>query len=219
MSKTTTNLKLIKPELTDAADITTYNSNWDTLDNEFRRLDDDLYDTNQKITVIEQTIDREVDTLDDEIQALAQQTEDDLNDLETSVTTINKNISTLEQNIDEVNDTIKDMCLYEHNIKMSRNVDQEDNYDVYFKVMRTTNTKFENETSSNNQTPLWDVASHGYFPAFGQVMGYGSVVGIEFNDTRGDITIYYHNPSHSLGMVNTVEGNITTKSVRKLSFV
>lgn len=34
MSKTTTNYKLIKPELTDVADITAMNKNWDIIDSE-----------------------------------------------------------------------------------------------------------------------------------------------------------------------------------------
>ena len=32
MSTTTTNYELVKPALTDAADITAMNSNWDTID-------------------------------------------------------------------------------------------------------------------------------------------------------------------------------------------
>jgi hypothetical protein len=35
MSTQTTNLKLVKPELTDVADITAFNSNWDKLDEKF----------------------------------------------------------------------------------------------------------------------------------------------------------------------------------------
>jgi hypothetical protein len=35
MSTTTSNLKLLKPELTDSADITAYNENWDKIDQEF----------------------------------------------------------------------------------------------------------------------------------------------------------------------------------------
>ena len=38
MSTTTTNLGLLKPEITDAADITAYNSNWDKLDKELSEL-------------------------------------------------------------------------------------------------------------------------------------------------------------------------------------
>lgn len=40
MSTTTTNYSLIKPELTDVADITATNQNWDTIDAELK----DLYD-------------------------------------------------------------------------------------------------------------------------------------------------------------------------------
>lgn len=36
MSKTTTNFGFIKPELTDAADITATNKNWDTLDEKLK---------------------------------------------------------------------------------------------------------------------------------------------------------------------------------------
>lgn len=41
MSKTTFNYALIKPDLTDVADITAMNSNWDTIDFELNRLDED----------------------------------------------------------------------------------------------------------------------------------------------------------------------------------
>lgn len=44
MSTTTTNYKLIKPELTDAADITAMNPNWDTLDTKLKELSDELDD-------------------------------------------------------------------------------------------------------------------------------------------------------------------------------
>lgn len=37
MSKTTTNYGLIKPELTDAADITAMNANWDKIDEEIKK--------------------------------------------------------------------------------------------------------------------------------------------------------------------------------------
>lgn len=39
MSTLTKNLKLIKPELTDAADITAYNENWDKLDEHSHDID------------------------------------------------------------------------------------------------------------------------------------------------------------------------------------
>ena len=41
MSKTTTNLGLIKPELTDAADITAMNANWDKIDEQITKLSSD----------------------------------------------------------------------------------------------------------------------------------------------------------------------------------
>ena len=44
MSTTTTNYNLIKPELTDAADITAMNSNWDTLDTKLKELNDSAID-------------------------------------------------------------------------------------------------------------------------------------------------------------------------------
>lgn len=43
MSTTTIQLKLTKPELTDPADITTLNQNWDRIDQEIWYLKDDLY--------------------------------------------------------------------------------------------------------------------------------------------------------------------------------
>lgn len=42
MSTKTTNFEFIKPELTDNADITQYNSNWDKVDTKFKTLDDML---------------------------------------------------------------------------------------------------------------------------------------------------------------------------------
>lgn len=44
MSTKTTNLELIKPELQDVADITAFNSNWDTLDENIKALYDALDD-------------------------------------------------------------------------------------------------------------------------------------------------------------------------------
>jgi len=43
MSTKTTNLALIKPALEDVADITAFNSNWDTLDEEIKNLQDAEY--------------------------------------------------------------------------------------------------------------------------------------------------------------------------------
>ena len=39
MSKTTTNFNLIKPELTDPADITAMNENWDKIDEQLKKLE------------------------------------------------------------------------------------------------------------------------------------------------------------------------------------
>ena len=44
MSTTTTNYGLVKPELTDAADITAMNINWDTLDTKIKELSDSAID-------------------------------------------------------------------------------------------------------------------------------------------------------------------------------
>lgn len=42
MSTTTTNYGLVKPELTDVADITAMNSNWDTIDTELKELNETI---------------------------------------------------------------------------------------------------------------------------------------------------------------------------------
>lgn len=47
MSTTTTNYKMFKPELSDPADITKMNPNWDTIDAELNRLN--ILDENNKI--------------------------------------------------------------------------------------------------------------------------------------------------------------------------
>ena len=44
MSTTTTNYGLVKPELTDAADITAMNGNWDTLDAKLKEVSDKATD-------------------------------------------------------------------------------------------------------------------------------------------------------------------------------
>lgn len=49
MSTTTTNYKLIKPELTDSADITAMNQNWDTLDTQLKELNDNAIDPNDLV--------------------------------------------------------------------------------------------------------------------------------------------------------------------------
>lgn len=38
MSTTTTNFNLIKPELTDLADITAFNNNWDEIDKQLKNV-------------------------------------------------------------------------------------------------------------------------------------------------------------------------------------
>lgn len=45
MSVLTQNLNLIKPELTDIADITMMNQNWDTIDSSIKELTDSLNDS------------------------------------------------------------------------------------------------------------------------------------------------------------------------------
>lgn len=47
MSTRTDNLQFIKPELSDAANITTYNENWDKLDGTLKRIDDELQEVKQ----------------------------------------------------------------------------------------------------------------------------------------------------------------------------
>ena len=42
MSTKTTNFEFLKPELTDNADITQYNSNWDKVDTKFKSIEDSL---------------------------------------------------------------------------------------------------------------------------------------------------------------------------------
>ena len=50
MSTITTNLGLIKPELTDAADITAMNENWDKIDEQLSNIDDTIERTLENIT-------------------------------------------------------------------------------------------------------------------------------------------------------------------------
>lgn len=59
MSKTTTNYKLVKPELTDVADITAMNPNWDTLDAELKSLNDKAIDPSE----LDKKVNRTGDTL------------------------------------------------------------------------------------------------------------------------------------------------------------
>jgi len=49
MSIPTSNYGLIKPELTDAADITAYNNNWDTIDNELNKLNEDFSSVDDRV--------------------------------------------------------------------------------------------------------------------------------------------------------------------------
>lgn len=46
MSTTTTNLGLFKPDLTDRADITKFNENWDKIDAELKNLNDKIGEIN-----------------------------------------------------------------------------------------------------------------------------------------------------------------------------
>lgn len=46
MSKTTPNYSFIKPELSDPADITTMNANWDKIDAELKNLNDKIGEIN-----------------------------------------------------------------------------------------------------------------------------------------------------------------------------
>lgn len=53
MSTTTTNLGLLKPELTDAADLTSYNSNWDVLDEKIGKINIKTYTSLDQIGLTE----------------------------------------------------------------------------------------------------------------------------------------------------------------------
>lgn len=59
MSTTTTNYKLVKPDLTDVADITAMNPNWDTLDTELKSLNNKLIDKSE----LDKKVNRTGDTL------------------------------------------------------------------------------------------------------------------------------------------------------------
>ena len=56
MSKTTTNYNLIKPELTDAADITATNSNWDVIDTELKNINDEIDTTNTAVEAVQNSV-------------------------------------------------------------------------------------------------------------------------------------------------------------------
>lgn len=59
MSTTTTNYSLIKPELTDAADITAMNANWDALDAKLKEISDNASDP----SIVAGKVDKAGDTL------------------------------------------------------------------------------------------------------------------------------------------------------------
>lgn len=59
MSTTTTNYGLVKPELTDAADITAMNGNWDTLDTKLKEVSDNATDP----SILAGKVDKTGDTL------------------------------------------------------------------------------------------------------------------------------------------------------------
>ena len=59
MSTTTTNYRLIKPELTDVADITAMNGNWDTLDSKLKEALDKSIDT----SILDNKVNKTGDTL------------------------------------------------------------------------------------------------------------------------------------------------------------
>jgi hypothetical protein len=50
MAIQTANYGFIKPNITDASDIRTINSNWDTLDAELKKMDDDLNSINETLS-------------------------------------------------------------------------------------------------------------------------------------------------------------------------
>lgn len=72
MSTTTSNYGLIKPELTDAADITAFNSNWDNIDSELKGLDSDI----DSLTI---TLNSEIDDINRQIANLNTDVYNDIN--------------------------------------------------------------------------------------------------------------------------------------------
>lgn len=56
MSTKTTNYQFVKPELTDPADITAMNGNWDTIDTKFKEQHDSINEINNKYTTINNTV-------------------------------------------------------------------------------------------------------------------------------------------------------------------
>ena len=59
MSTTTTNYGLVKPEITDAADITAMNTNWDTVDTKLKEINDKAAD----LSALDKKVDKTGDTL------------------------------------------------------------------------------------------------------------------------------------------------------------
>lgn len=53
MSTLTTNYNLIKPALTDSADITAMNGNWDKIDNQLKTLNDNNESTNASVSELD----------------------------------------------------------------------------------------------------------------------------------------------------------------------
>lgn len=56
MSLLTTNYNLVKPELTDPADITATNGNWDKVDGELKKLNTASSETNTKVSNLTTTV-------------------------------------------------------------------------------------------------------------------------------------------------------------------
>jgi archaellum component FlaC len=57
MSTLTTNYNLIKPDLTDPADITAMNANWDKIDNQLKSLSDDNASNNTALSNLDKKVD------------------------------------------------------------------------------------------------------------------------------------------------------------------
>lgn len=72
MSTTTSKYGLIKPELTDAADITAFNSNWDKIDAELKGMD-------SEIDSLSRTLDSEIDDINRQISNLNTDMDNDVN--------------------------------------------------------------------------------------------------------------------------------------------
>lgn len=73
MSTTTTNLGLIKPELTDPADITTFNTNWDKVDSQINNINSQITSTSEEINDINTSLNEvndDIQTINDKIDGL-----------------------------------------------------------------------------------------------------------------------------------------------------